>query len=358
MTRALGLALPAALAAGLLLAAGQSPQSRPQTAPAGGLDRPDEPHLRNLRQLTFGGENAEGYLSPRNDEVIFQSTPPGRSCDQIFIMPLAGGEPRLVSTGRGRTTCSYFYYPDAGRILYSSTHEADAACPPRPDMSHGYVWAIYPSFDIFSARPDGSDLRRLTDSPGYDAEATFAFDGSRIVFTSVRDGDLELYSMRPDGSDVRRLTHTPGYDGGAFYSHDGSKIVFRASRPSPEALPRYRELLAKGLVEPRSLEIYVMDADGSNPRQVTANGAANFAPFFHPDGKRIIFASNSGDPRGRNFDLYVIKLDGTGLERITTDPTFDGFPMFTSDGRRLVFASNRHGSVEGETNLFVADWVD
>jgi Tol biopolymer transport system component len=335
-----------------------SSQTAPQTAPSTEVAPEPEPHLRNLRQLTFGGENAEGYLSPRGDEIIFQSTPPGSSCDQIFVLPLAGGSPRQVSTGRGRTTCSYFFYPDASRILYSSTHEADAACPPRPDMSHGYVWAIYPSFDIFSARPDGSDLRRLTDSPGYDAEATFAFDGSRIVFTSVRDGDLDLYTMRPDGSDVHRLTNTPGYDGGAFFSHDGSKIVFRASRPSPEALPRYRELLAKGLVEPRSLEIFVMDADGSNARQITANGAANFAPFFHPDGKRIVFASNMGDPRGRNFDLYMINVDGTGLVRVTTNPTFDGFPMFSGDGRHLVFASNRLDRVEGETNLFVADWVD
>jgi Tol biopolymer transport system component len=334
------------------------PPAAPQTAPSGQAVAAPEPHLRNLRQLTFGGENAEGYLSPRGDQLIFQATPPGASCDQIFVMPLAGGTPRQVSTGRGRTTCSYFFYPDAGRILYSSTHGADPACPPRPDMSQGYVWAIYASFEIYSALPDGTDLRRLTDSPGYDAEATFAFDGSRIVFTSVRDGDLDLYSMRPDGGDVRRLTNTPGYDGGAFYSHDGSKIVYRASRPSPEALPRYRELLARGLVEPRSLEIFVMDADGSNSRQVTANGAANFAPFFHPDGKRIVFASNMGDPRGRNFDLYMVNVDGSGLERVTANPTFDGFPMFSSDGRRLVFASNRLSRVEGETNLFVADWVE
>lgn len=354
----------AALGALLLLGAGDpvpphpTPQTQPLTAPSAVVAAESEPHLRNLRQLTFGGENAEGYLSPRGDEIIFQATRPGMSCDQIFILPLAGGTARQVSTGRGRTTCSYFFYPDASRILYSSTHEADAGCPPRPDMSQGYVWAIYPSFDIFSARPDGSDLRRLTDTPGYDAEATFAFDGSRIVFTSVRDGDLDLYSMRVDGSDVRRLTNTPGYDGGAFYSHDGTKIVFRASRPAPEALPRYRELLAKGLVEPRSLEIMVMDADGTNQRQITANGAANFAPFFHPDGKRILFASNLGDARGRNFDLFLINVDGTGLTRVTTNPSFDGFPMFSSDGRRLVFASNRIGSVEGETNLFLADWVD
>jgi Tol biopolymer transport system component len=330
----------------------------PQTRPAV-LSYPGEAHLRDVRQLTFGGENAEGYLSPDERTLVFQATRPGWDCDQIFTLPLAGGEPRLVSTGRGRTTCGYWFYPDGQRLLFSSTHLGGDACPPPPDRSQGYVWAVYPDYDIFTARPDGSDLKRLTAEAGYDAEATFAFDGSRIVFTSMRDGDLEIYTMRPDGSDLRRLTREPGYDGGAFFSHDGSRIVYRAHHPQgEEALRAYRELLSRNLVRPVAMEIFVMEAGGENRRQVTRNGAANFAPFFHPDGERIVFASNLADPGGRNFDLFLIRLDGTGLEQVTFGPSFDGFPMFTRDGRRLVFASNRFARERGETNLFVADWID
>jgi TolB protein len=268
-----------------------------------------------------------------------------------------GSAPRRVSTGRGRTTCGYFF-PDGSRILYSSTHEASAECPPRPDMSQGYVWPLY-DYQLYTARPDGSDLRPLAPAPGtYNAEATVSKDGW-IVFTSTRDGDLELYKMRLDGSGLTRLTGTPGYDGGAFFSADGKRIVFRASRPAgPEELAEYRSLLARKLVRPGKLEIFVMNADGSGVRQVTRLGAASFAPFFHPDGKRILFASNVGDPSGRNFDVYMVNDDGSGLERITTNETFDGFPMFSPDGRKLVFASNRNGSRPGETNVFVADWVE
>ncbi len=272
-------------------------------------------------------------------------------------MAADGSRPRMVSTGLGRTTCGYFF-PDGSRILYSSTHLASPACPPRPDLSKGYVWAL-DDFQLFTARPDGSDLRPLAPAPGtYNAEATISADGW-IVFTSTRDGDLDLYKMRLDGSGLVRLTRTPGYDGGAFFSHDGRRIVYRASRPrTPQELAEYRALLAQKQVRPTVLEIWVMDADGSNARQVTSLGAASFAPFFLPDDRRIIFASNVGDPRGRNFDLYVVNDDGRGLERITWNDTFDGFPMFSPDGRRLVFASNRHGSRPGETNVFVADWVE
>ena len=329
------------------------------TKTADPLRLPQERHLRNIRQLTFGGENAEAYFSRDDARLTFQSTRPPYACDQIFTMATDGSDVRLVSTGKGRCTCSY-YFPDGSRILFSSTHLASPDCPPRPDMSHGYVWALYDTYEIFTARPDGSDVKRLTDSPGYDAEATIADDGSRVVFTSTRDGDIDLYSMKLDGTDVRRLTKDVGYEGGAYFSPDAKKIVYRARYPESDAeRAEFKALLAKGLIRPTKLEIYVMDADGSNRRQVTSLGAASFAPYWHPDGKRIIFASNVADPKGRNFDLYIVNADGSGSpERITYNDTFDGFPMFSHDGKRLVFASNRNDKIAGETNIFIADWVE
>ncbi|HUF50488.1 MAG TPA: hypothetical protein VMN60_06630 [Longimicrobiales bacterium] len=318
--------------------------------------RADEPRLGNLRMLTNGGENAEAYFSADARRLIFQATRPGvNACDQIFTMDSDGSNVRMVSTGLGRTTCAYFF-PSGDRIVYSSTHETSPACPPPPDMSQGYVWALYP-YNIYTARADGSDRRLLAGSSGYDAEATISPDGRHIVFTSTRDGDLDIYTMNADGSGVRRLTSEPGYDGGAFFSADGTKIIYRASRPATAAeLADYRRLLAQNLVRPSKLDIYIMNADGTGQRQLTDNGAANFAPFMHPDGQRVIFSSNMADPAGRNFDLYLINIDGTGLERVTTDPAFDGFPMFSPDGTRLVFASNRHNAREGDTNVFSADW--
>ncbi len=272
-------------------------------------------------------------------------------------MNLDGSGLRQVSNGLGRTTCGYFH--DGGRrILYSSTFEHSPDCPPRPDRSQGYVWPLA-SFEIYSARADGSDLRRLTRNDAYDAEATVSPDGNRVVFTSTRDHDIELYTMNPDGSDVRRVTRRVGYDGGAFFSPDGKRIVWRAMYPeTPTDTADYLRLLERRLVRPSRLEIWVANAEGSEARQVTRLGGANFAPFFHPDGKRIIFASNQPDPRSRNFDLYLVNLDGTGLERVTTSTEFDGFPMFSPDGKRLVFASNRHAAQQGETNIFVAEWVE
>lgn len=319
---------------------------------------PEETRLRNIRQLTFGGENAEAYFSSDGNRLIFQSTRDGRKCDQIYTMNIDGSDVRMVSTGLGRTTCSYFF-PTGDRILYSSTHLSAKECPPRPDYSKGYVWAIYPEFDIFTARADGSDIKRLTSSGGYDAEATISKDGKKVVFTSTRDGDLEIYSMDIDGRNVQRLTNELGYDGGPFYSYDGTMIVYRAQYPqSEEEKADYLALLKANLIRPTQLDIWVMNADGSNKRQVTKNGRANFAPYFFPDGKRIIFSSNIDDPGGRNFDLYMINIDGSGLERITFNETFDGFPMFSPDGKKLVFASNRNGKVPGETNVFIAEWVD
>jgi TolB protein len=338
------LGLVSVCVAAVSLTAAQSP------APAG-----QERHLTNIRQLTRGGENAEAYFSSDGMRLVFQSTREGVPCDQIFSMKIDGSDLRRISNGTGRTTCGY-YYPDGRGLLYASTHQASPACPPKPSFARGYVWPIYDTYDIYRANADGSGVTPLTRTPGYDAEATVAPDGL-IVFTSVRDGDMEIYSMKADGSDVRRLTSRAGPDGGPFFSYDGKQIVFRG-RPldgGPE-LDDYRALLKEGLWRPTELELFVMDRDGSNLRQLTKLGGANFAPSWHPDGKRIIFASNIGDPKGRDFDLYLINVDGSGLERVTYNATFDGFPMFSPDGRHLVFASNRNAQSEGETNVFIAEW--
>ena len=342
------------LAAGAATALAQDAGSA--VNPATLLAPGEEKFLANVRQLTFGGQNAEAYWSAEGTQLIFQSDEGKLPCDQIFTMRADGSDRHRVSNGEGKTTCSYFY-PSADRVLYASTFRASPACPPRPDRSHGYVWAL-DDYDIYSAKPDGTDIQTLFSSPGYDAEATISPDGKTIVFTSTRDGDLELYTMNADGSHVKRMTNAPGYDGGAFFSDDGKRIVYRADHPStPEDLARYKENLARHTYAPRSLEIRIMNADGTNDHAVTANGAANFAPFFLPGGRQIIFSSNVADPKGRDFDLYTIRDDGTGLTRITYSADFDGFPMFTRDGKRLVFASNRNGKQPHETNIFVADWI-
>jgi len=327
-----------------------------QQAPS--LSLPEERHLRNVRQLTFGGENAEAYFSADDKHLIFQSRPDTKSCDQMFTMDIDGSNRRQVSTGGGRTTCGYFF-PDGKHILYSSTRGAGPECPPPPDWSHGYVWKMYPEYEIYKARPDGSEVQQLTHNFGYDAEATISRDGNHIVFTSLRNGDLDIYSMNPNGKHMRRLTTELGYDGGPNYSFDGTKIVYRAYHPeTPEEIADYKELLRTYELHPKRFEIFVMNADGSGKRQVTQFGAASFCPFFHPDGKRIIFASNRLDPKGRSFALYLINEDGTGLEQVTYDPQFNAFPMFSLDGKMLVWAANRNGKVRGETNIFIADWVE
>ena len=319
---------------------------------------PQEHHFGELRMLTDGGENAEAYFSFAGNELIFQSTRPPYACDQIFVMDIETAETTLASTGTGRTTCAYFL-PGDDWIFYASTHEAGPDCPPVPDHRRGYVWPIYSSYDIYRARPDGSEISKLTDIDGYDAEATVSPMGDRIVFTSTRDGDLDIYSMNLDGSDVIRLTDTIGYDGGPFYSPDGSTIVYRAHHPSePSEIEDYQALLADGLIRPSKLEIWVMDADGSNKRQITDLGVASFAPYFHPSGEKIIFSSNYGDPAGREFNLWMVNLDGSDLEQITFSEGFDGFPMWARDGKTFVFCSNRHDSRPGETNVFVTEWAE
>lgn len=317
-----------------------------------------ENHLANIKMLTDEGENAEAYLSFDEKKLIYQSSFGEIKCDQIFTMNIDGSHKQMVSTGNGKTTCSYFL-PGDKKIIYSSTHLFNSNCPEPPDFSKGYVWKLYESFDIFSANADGSDIKQLTYSDKYDAEATVSPVGDKIVFTSMRDGDPEIYMMDIDGKNQKRLTFAKGYDGGPFFSIDGSKIVFRASRPENEnELKDYNELVQDGIVRPSVLEIYIMDADGSNIKQITNLGKASFAPYFHPDSKRIIFSSNVNSESGRDFDLYLINIDGTGLEQITFNDTFDGFPMFTRDGKQLVFASNRFNKKKGDTNIFIADWID
>ena len=322
------------------------------------LRNPNETHLKNIKQLTFGGENAEAYFSPDGTKLIFQSTRPPYDCDQIFIMNTDGSEVRLLSTGKGRTTCS-FLFPEQDRFLYASTHLGDEACPPEPDRSLGYVWPLYSSFDIFSANLDGSGLTRLTSTPGYDAEGAVSPDGEQIVFTSVRDGDLELYTMNTDGSGVKRLTEREGFDGGPFFSWDGKYIVYRSHYPgSNEEMKDYRDLIAKDLMRPVRAEIYVMNADGSKQRQITDDGWANWSPFMHPDSRRIIYSSNKHDPEKRTFSLYLVKTDGSSEERVTFGARFDSFPMFSRDGKKLVWCSTRNAKSRHEFNIFIADWQE
>lgn len=329
-----------------------------------------EVHLRNIRQLTFGGNNAEAYWSFDGKQLIFQSDWErinSQGCDQIFVMnadgsALPGGQQyRLASTGRGRTTCSYFL-PD-GRVLYASTHAADPACPQKPMFAEGrYVWPIYDAYDVYVAGADGSNPEVLIGGAGYDAEATVSPDGRYVVFTSTRSGDLELWRLDLQTGGLLQLTDALGYDGGAFFSPDSKRIVWRASRPTGEAADTYRALLAEGFVEPAQLDIYVADADGGNVRRITNLPGANWAPFFHPDGQRILFSSNHHtlDEGGRIFDIFMVEGDGSGLRQITHSGTFDAFPMFSPDGTKLVFASNRRADrrPSRDTNIFVADWVD
>lgn len=327
----------------------------------------DEKHLKNFKQLTFGGDNAEAYWSFNSKMLTFQSTSKNfdTECDQIFYTnpftdDLSNSVPQLVSTGKGRTTCSYFM-PGDTTIVYASTHLGNEACPPVPAHREDgkYVWPIYPDFDIFVTDLKGTIIKQLTNEPGYDAEATVSPKGDKIVFTSLRSGDLELYTMNLDGSDVKQVTHDLGYDGGAFFSPDGTKLIFRASRPKTEEdIKIYKDLLKEGLVMPTQMELFICNVDGSDLRQLTDLGKANWCPFFHPSGNKVIFASNHETTRGFPFNLYMINTDGTGLERITHDDTFDAFPMFSPDGKYLAFSSNRNNGGTRDTNLFMAEWVE
>ncbi len=326
-----------------------------------------EEHLANIKQLTFGGDNAEAYFSFDNTKLVFQLKNPekGIDCDQIYVTDWRNDNmedklPPMVSTGLGRTTCSYFM-PGDTTIIYASTHLGNENCPKEPEKREdgAYVWPIYSDFDIFVANIDGDIVNQLTNEPGYDAEATISAQGDKIVFTSDRTGDLELYTMDIDGNNIKQITFGLGYDGGAFFSPDGTKIVFRSSRPQTnEEIEEYKELLSEGLVKPTHMELYVCNVDGSDLKQITQLGQANWTPFFHPSGEKVLFSSNHDSERGFPFNLYMINIDGTGLEQITFDGVFDAFPMFSYDGKKLVFSSNRNNGGTRSTNLFIADWVE
>jgi len=327
---------------------------------------PEEIHLKNVQQLTFGGENAEAYFSFDNKSLILQKTDKenGIECDRIYVgkIPKKGEKFQMkqVSNGKGRTTCSYFFKGDE-KIIYASTHDHNPDCPPVPDRKvvKKYVWPIYNSYELYTANADGSNTKRLTNNNFYDAEATVSPDGKKIVYTSNKTGDLELYVMDIDGSNEVQVTSGMGYDGGAFFSPDGTKIIFRSSRPrTKEEIKEYKDLLAEGLVQPTEMELYICNADGSDLRQLTDLGNANWSPFFHPSGEKIIFSSNHESERGFPFNLYMINIDGTGLERITHGETFDAFPVFSNDGKKLAFSSNRNNGGGRDTNLFIVEWQE
>lgn len=339
-------------------------QEQPTDSLVNHLIHPEEKHFKSLRQITFGGDNAEAYWSFDDKQLVFQSNYEkwGVKCDQMFVMnaddTFENTQPKMVSTGLGRTTCAYFL-PD-NNIIYASTHLSEDDCPEAPLREGGrYVWPIYDSYDIFVGDLDGNIIKRLTDEPGYNAEATVSPKGDKIVFTSMRTGDLELFTMNIDGTDVKQITHDLGYDGGAFFSPDGSKIVFRASRPQTEAdIKEYKDLLAEGLVQPTYMELYICNADGSDLRQITRLGNANWSPFFHPSGEKILFSSNFESPIGFPFNIYMIDIDGKNLTRVTHSDTFDAFPVFSNDGKYLIFSSNRNNGGTRDTNLFMAEWQD
>jgi len=323
---------------------------------SGGLFAQIAPHLDNIKQLTFGGQNAEAYWSPDGKRLIFQSTRDKLQCDQIFIMNADGSDQHMVSTGKGRTTCGYFM-ADNKHILYASTHEAGDACPADADRSKGYVWAVYPGYDIYLATDDGKIQKKLTSAQGYDAEGTVNWKTGKIVYTSLQSGDLDLWTMNSDGSGKKQLTKSEGYDGGPVLSRDGKKLAWRANHPAtPETEKKYRDLLSENLTSPMKMELLVADSDGKNAKQITDFGCAAFAPTFTPDGKKILFSSNKHNCDGRKFELFMCNLDGSGLEQVTDFGGFTAFPEFSPDGKKIVFASDKDAKARYEFNIFTAEW--
>jgi TolB protein len=327
-----------------------------------------EKHFKNIHQLTFGGDNAEAYWSYDSKYLIFQRTNPkeGIQCDEMFVgkVPTQAGEkfePKKISSGKGRTTCGFFM-KDGKHIIYASTHLGADSCPSVPDRKkygNKYIWPLYNSFDIFMADMDGKIVKQLTNSPYYDAEATISPDGKKMIYTSTKDGDIDLYIMDLKTGKEKRFTNILGYDGGAWFSPNGKKIIWRASRPKTEAdIKEYKDFLAEALVAPTNMEVFTANIDGSNVKQVTNFGNANWAPCYMPDSKRIMFASNHQSKRGFPFNLFTINEDGSGLEKISAEKSFDAFPMFSPDGKKIVFCSNRNNGGTRDTNIFVADWKE
>jgi TolB protein len=313
-------------------------------------------HFENLKQLTTGSSNGESYWSPDSKRIIFQSTRDGGQCDQEYVMNADGSGQHMVSTGKGATTCGYFL-SDNQHILYASTHEGNPSCPIPPDHTKGYVWAVHPTFDIYMATLDGKIVKKLTDTPGYDAEATVNFKTHKILYTSMASGDLEIWTMNEDGSGKKQITHAEGYDGGAVFSRDGTKMVWRAYRPdTPEKKAAYEALLKQNLTTPMKMELWLANADGSNAKQITNYGCASFAPTFTPDGKKLLFASNKAKCDSSLFELYLINLDGSGLEQVTDYGKFTSFPEFSPDGKKLIFSSSYQSKSNYEFNLFTVDW--
>ena len=318
-----------------------------------------EAHLREVQKLTDKGSNAEAYWSWDGKQIVFQSTRDGRSCDQIYVMNSDGSDQHMVSTGKGRTTCGYFL-PGDKRIIYASTHATSADCPPSPPFTPGtYRWPVFASYDLYTAKPNGSDVKPLLAHEGYDAEATVAPNGKWLVFTSERSWDIDLWRADVSGKHLKRLTDAVGYDGGAVWSPDSKLIAWRTNYPKGEvATSKYKALLKQHLVEPMDMDIWVMNADGTGKRQLTHLLGAAFAPVFAPDGKAVVFSSNWEDRqgKGRNFELYKVNLDGTGLERLTYTGNFNSFPHFSADGKKLLWVSGREAVTPRQFNIFVAEY--
>ena len=341
----------------LFLAAAQPP---PSEVP---LASEEAQHLRDIRQLTRGFQRAgEAYFSPDARRIIFQAVTDDYPFYQIFTMKLDASGLNRVSTGRGKTTCSYFR-PDGKKIIFASSHldpkldeteargrreadeearaRAESAKAKKPYRGRRYQWDFDVHMDIFEANPEGTALVRLTTAPGYDAEGAYSPDGNQVVFCSLRDGDGEIYIMNADGSAPRRLTHRKGYDGGPFFSPDGKHVIFRGD---PE--------------ENDHLQLFVINADGTGERQLTRNQAVNWGPYWHPDGRHIIFASSLATPEGSgrpNYDLFLMDVDTTRTERITFNPAADVLPVFSPDGKQVMWTSTR--SADRTSQIFLADWI-
>lgn len=324
------------------------------------LANPQETRLEGVRQLTTQGVNRQASFSADGRSIIWLTRPDERSDFQVAVMPADGGAAQIVAAGAGRRTSPAFA-PDGNAILYAapggaagsgasgggtaagdgtesaSAGAAAAAAGTGAEPGAGALWLFDPALDLYRASPSGASPVRLTDTPGYDAEGSYSWGGAKIVFTSFRDGIGSLYLMNADGGGVQALTNGPGYAGGAQISPDGSRVVYHA-------------VAAAGQQE---LEIFVLDLEGKQARQLTSLGATSCSPCWHPSQQYVIFCSNVND---RDFELYTVRLDGTGLERVTWNPGFDGFPSFSRGGDALLWTSLRRTSEAGQTQIFKANW--